>query len=172
MASGLFALIPHAVAVAVLRFIFNASAGVLLPIVDSAVGSWPPFARMALAVGILLAGVYLLGEVAAHVVGRRVKIVYSVSKQVVGAFQGRGARPFKSVVYIAFPHPGLKSVGFVTSSFAKPDGTDWSTVFVPTTPNPTTGFLQVVPTGELEPTQMTVEEGIKMVMSLGVLQPD
>jgi len=185
MASGLFALIPIVVTVAILRFVFNASAGVLLPVVDSAVGAWPPFARMALAVGILLVGVYLLGEVAAHVVGRRVlslverivlrvplvKVVYSVSKQVVGAFQDRGSRPFKAVVDVDFPHPGLKAVGFVTSSFTKADGSDWSTVFVPTTPNPTTGFLQLVRTGKIERTAMTVEEGIKMVMSLGVLQP-
>lgn len=186
MASGIVALVPIVVTVAVLRFAFNATAGVLLPFVEPIVGEWHPLARAAMSLLILVTGVYLLGEVATHVVGRRVislmegivlrvpivKAVYSVSKQVVGAFQGRGARAFKSVVYVQFPHTGMKSVGFVTSRFQRPDGTDWSTVFVPTTPNPTTGFLQLVPTSDLETTRMTVEDGIKMVMSLGVLMPE
>jgi uncharacterized membrane protein len=52
------------------------------------------------------------------------------------------------------------------------DGSVWNMVFVPTTPNPTTGFLQLVPQESLEKTRYTVEEGIKMVMSLGVLVPE
>lgn len=186
MASGIFALIPIIVTFLVLRFVFNASAGILLPIVEAAAGSWPPPARAALALAILLVGVYMLGEVAAHVVGRRVlaiaedvvlrlpfvKVIYSISKQVVSAFQGQGTKAFKSVVYVDFPHPGLKSVAFVTSDFTKPDGSAWSTVFVPTTPNPTTGFLQIVRRDDLERTEMSVEEGIKMIMSLGVLRPE
>lgn len=186
MASGIFALIPIAVTFVVLRWVFNLTAGIFLPVIDSAVGDWPLLARGILAVGILLLAVYLLGEVAAHVVGRRVlalvetlvlrlpfvKVVYSISKQVVGAFQGPGAKAFKSVVYVDFPQPGHKSVAFVTSNFEKPDGSSWSTIFVPTTPNPTTGFLQIVEQGRLEQTGMTVEEGIKMIMSLGVLRPD
>ncbi|MDH3424068.1 MAG: DUF502 domain-containing protein, partial [Gemmatimonadota bacterium] len=79
---------------------------------------------------------------------------------------------FKSVVYVDFPHPGLKSVAFVTSDFEKADGTSWSTIFVPTTPNPTTGFLQIVRRDALERTNLSVEEGIKMIMSLGVLRSE
>ena len=66
----------------------------------------------------------------------------------------------------------FSAIGFVTSNLKRADGSDWSTVFVPTTPNPTTGFLQIVPTGSLEQTGYTVEEGVKMVMSLGVLVPE
>ena len=186
MAAGIVALIPVVVTVAVLRFVFNLTAGILLPVVEPIVGTWSPLARGALSLGLLLVAVYLLGELATNVVGRRVlslvedivlrvpfvKVVYSASKQVVTAFQGRGARAFKSVVFIDFPHPGMRSVGFVTSSFRRADGSDWSTVFVPTTPNPTTGFLQILPSHELETTTMTVEEGIKVVMSLGVLMTE
>lgn len=186
MASGVFALIPLAVTFVVLRWLFNLTAGILLPLIEPMVGEWPTFFRALLAVGILLVVVYILGEIAAHVVGRRVlavgeavvlrlpivKVVYSISKQVVGAFQGQGTKAFKEVVYVDFPLPDHRSLGFVTSHFTKPDGSEWSTVFVPTTPNPTTGFLQIVERDRLEATDMTVEEGIKMVMSLGVLRPD
>jgi uncharacterized membrane protein len=60
----------------------------------------------------------------------------------------------------------------VTSTLTRPDGTVWNTVFVPTTPNPTTGFLQVVPAADVVHTDYTVEEGVTMVMSLGVLVPE
>ena len=185
MASGLVALVPIVVTIAVLRFAFAATAGILAPFIDRWVADWPELWRAALSLGILLLGVYLLGEVATRAVGRRilgfgeavllrvplVKVVYSASKQVVEAFQGPSARAFKSVVFVEFPRPGTRSVGFVTGAVERPDGSSWTTVFVPTTPNPTTGFLQMLPEEDVEKTDMTVEEGIKMLMSLGVLTP-
>ena len=186
MASGLVALIPIVVTIAVLRFLFTFTASILLPLVDPATEAWPPAARAALSVAILLLVIYVLGALATNFVGRRilgfgesvvlrlpfVKVVYSASKQVVAAFERREARAFKSVVYLEFPRPGMRALGFVTGKVSDAAGTTWTTVFVPTTPNPTTGFLQLVPQEELVPTGYTVEEGIKMVMSLGVLVPD
>lgn len=185
MASGLVVLIPLVVTVAVIRFLFDFTSGILLPVVDPAVDDWPAGARAALSLGILLVVVYLLGLVATHVVGRRVlalgegvvlrlpfvKVIYSVSKQVVAAFQGEKSRAFKSVVFIEFPREGMRSVGFSTGQVVMEDGSIWATVFVPTTPNPTTGFLQIVPVDAVVRTDFTVEEGIKMVMSLGALVP-
>lgn len=185
VASGIVALVPVVVTVAVLRFIFTATSSVLLPLVDPAWTSWPPWARAVLSLAILLALVYLLGEVATNLVGRRVlglaesvvlrvpivKVVYSASKQVAAAFQGRKARAFQAVVFVAFPSQGMRSIGFVTGDVTDSTGRACHTVFVPTTPNPTTGFLQIIPVEQVETTPYTVEDGIKMVMSLGVLVP-
>lgn len=186
MASGLVVLVPLVITLAVVRFLFDFTSGILLPVIDPALADWPALARAAISLLILLVVVYLLGALATNIVGRRllslgeslvlrlpfVKVVYSVSKQVVAAFQGEGRQAFKSVVFVEFPQPGMKAVGFVTARMEREDGSVWSTVFVPTTPNPTTGFLQLVPQEELEQTGYTVEEGIKMVMSLGVLVPE
>ena len=185
LASGLVALIPIVVTIAVLRFVFNVTAGILLPLVEPIVGTWPAAAQAALSLAILVAAVYLLGEVATNFVGRRaiglgeavvlrvpfVKTIYSISKRVVGALQRSESHAFRSVVFIAFPGPHLRAVGFVTSTLQDADGSEWNTVFVPTTPNPTTGFLQVVRREDLEETGLSVEEGIQMVMSLGVMAP-
>jgi uncharacterized membrane protein len=185
MASGLVVLIPLVVTVAVIRFLFAFTSGILLPVIDPAVADWPPTLRALLSLAVLVAAVYVLGEIATHVIGRRllglgeavvmrvplVKVIYSASKQVVAAFQGRGTRAFQSVVYIEFPSPGMRAIGFITSTTRREDGRMWSTVFVPTTPNPTTGFLQLVPADDVVRTGYTVEEGIKMIMSLGVLIP-
>ena len=185
MASGLVVLIPLVVTVAIIRFLFEFTSGILLPIVDPAVDNWPAGARAALSLAILIGVIYLLGLLAAHVVGRRalalgesvvlrvplVKVIYSVSKQVVAAFQGQQSKAFKSVVFVEFPRPGMRAVAFLTGRIEMEDGSSWSTVFVPTTPNPTTGFLQIVPTDALVQTDYTVEEGIKLIMSLGALAP-
>jgi len=186
MASGIAVLIPLVVTVYVLRVLFGFTAGILLPIIDPAVDHWSAPARIALSLGILVVMVYLLGELAAHVLGRRalslaealllrvpiVRVIYRVSKQVVTAFERQDRSAFKSVVFVEFPRPGMRAMGFVTSTFRKPDGSEWKTVFVPTTPNPTTGFLQIVNSSEVVQTDFTVEEAFKMVMSLGVLSPE
>jgi len=186
IASGLVVLIPLVITVAVIRFVFDFTSGILLPIIDPALADWPALARAALSLLILVVIVYFLGALATNIVGRRVlslgegivlrlplvKSVYSVSKQVVAAFQGQGNRAFKSVVFVEFPQPGMRAIGFVTAEMKREDGSVWNTVFVPTTPNPTTGFLQLVPRDSLEQTGYSVEDGIKMVMSLGVLVPE
>jgi uncharacterized membrane protein len=185
MAQGFVAFVPVVVTIFVLRFAFVATAGILLPFIDPAVADWPWLWRAALSLAVLLVVIYLLGEVAARTVGRRilgfgeaillrvpfVKVIYRATKQVVEAFQRPTTRAFKSVVFLEFPRPGMRAVGFVTGTVVRPDGSVWKSVFVPTTPNPTTGFLQLASEGELEATDMTVEEGVKMIMSLGVLVP-
>jgi uncharacterized membrane protein len=183
--SGVAALVPIVVTVAVLRFLFGLTSSILLPFLGPAAQAWPPAARAALSFGILLVVVYVLGELATNLIGRRilglgesivlrvpfVKVVYSASKQVAAAFEQRQARPFKSVVFVEFPAPGMKAVGFVTGEISDGAGTVWNTIFVPTTPNPTTGFLQLVRTEDLVHTGYSVEDGVKLVMSLGVLMP-
>jgi uncharacterized membrane protein len=186
MASGLVVLIPLVITLGIIRFLFEFTSGILLPFIDPALADWPVLARAALSFAILLVVVYVLGALATNIVGRRVlslgervvlklpfvKVIYSVSKQIVAAFQGQGSQAFKSVVFVEFPQPGMRAIGFVTSQMTRPDGSKWNTVFVPTTPNPTTGFLQLVPEESVEQTGYTVEEGVKMVMSLGVLVPE
>jgi uncharacterized membrane protein len=183
--SGIAVLIPLFITFVVLRAVFGFAAGIVLPILDPAADHLSEPVRVALALGILFLIVYGLGELAAHVVGRRilslgdwlllrvpfVRVIYKTSRQVVSAFQRTDSSAFKSVVLVEFPHPGLRSVAFVTSTFSSPDGSEWKTVFIPTTPNPTTGFLQVVPASRVVNTDFTIEEAFQMVMSLGVMSP-
>ena len=186
MTSGVVALVPLVVTVYVLRALFGLTAGILLPFIDPAVASWPWFWRAALSLAVLLVGIYFLGELATNLVGRRVlqlgeevllrvpfvKVIYRASKQVVTAFQKPNSAAFKSGVLVEFPRRGIRAIGFLTSTLTLADGSLWHSVFVPTTPNPTTGFLQYFPTEEVTPTSFTVEEAFKMVMSLGVLTPE
>jgi len=73
------------------------------------------------------------------------------------------------VVLVEFPGPGLKALGFITGSIVDPQGTLCYKVFIPTTPNPTTGFLEIIEQSRVVRCDMTVEEGIKTIMSGGII---
>ena len=140
----------------------------------------------ALALAVLL--ISLVGRLTRYYIGlkmvelldlglRRVPLfnkIYLTIKQVNEAFTSNRSS-FKQVVLIDFPRVGQKAVGFVTGeqdgAFQKgPEKT--VSVFVPTTPNPTSGFLVLVPESEVTKLDMSVAEGIKFIVSLGAIPPE
>ena len=102
--------------------------------------------------------------------------IYSVIKQVNDAFSATNKTAFKQVVMVEFPRRGQYSIGFITSepslALAAPGGEKLLGVFIPTTPNPTTGFFEIAPMEEVLNTTLTVEEAFKMIISGGVVAPD
>ena len=99
--------------------------------------------------------------------------IYGTVKQVNQAFAGENKSNFKQVVMVEFPRKGLYSVGFVTAEQAKTDeGESIISIFVPTTPNPTTGFLLVLPESKVVKLDMSVADGIKYIVSLGAVPPE
>ncbi|MEZ4416327.1 MAG: DUF502 domain-containing protein [Gemmatimonadota bacterium] len=184
LVTGLVVLIPLGITIFALRFLYNAATALLLPFLDPLLGHLPPWARALLSLGLLLTILLLVGQVATNVVGSRliglfekvvlripiVRIIYQAAKQVVEAFNAPRS-DFQTVVMVEFPRPGMRAVGFLTNTVEDTDGRAWSTVFIPTTPNPTTGFLQVVPAGEAVRLDWSVEDAVKTIMSLGVLAP-
>jgi len=140
--------------------------------------------------GLLLAliGLLLLGVFATNVFGSRLlnfferriarlpllSPIYQGARQITEAIQIRETNQFRKVVLVPFPHPGVLSIGFVTREFGfrtRFRKEPVSLVFVPTTPNPTSGFLVVVRQSDLDILDITVEEGVKLVISGGLLTP-
>lgn len=100
-----------------------------------------------------------------------VRSIYTAVKQVTEALLHPSGKSFRKVLLIEFPRRGLYSLAFQTSDapFHAPDEEgDYITVFVPTSPNPTSGFLMVVHEAEVTELKMTVEEGLKTIISVGV----
>jgi len=99
--------------------------------------------------------------------------IYSTVKQVNDAFSSNKSS-FKQVVMVSFPHPGAKSIGFVTGEHKafSSDGEVLVSVFIPTTPNPTSGFMILLPERDVVKLDMSVAEGIKFIISLGAIAPD
>ncbi|MEI7534514.1 MAG: DUF502 domain-containing protein [Verrucomicrobiae bacterium] len=100
---------------------------------------------------------------------------YGAIKQVNEAFAGN-KNSFKTVVLVEFPREGIYSVGFVTSEqraeVQQKTREKVVAVFIPTTPNPTSGFLVLVPEDKITKLDMSVAEGIKYIVSLGSISPD
>lgn len=110
---------------------------------------------------------------------RRVPLVnkiYSATKQVNDAFTSNNKTAFRTVVLVEFPRVGVYTLGFVTSeqphAIRGNEGESLVCVFVPTTPNPTGGYLLLIPEEKIRKLDMSVGEGIKYVISLGSISPE
>jgi uncharacterized membrane protein len=104
-----------------------------------------------------------------------VSAVYNTVKQIVDTFGTQNKNLFNQVVLVQFPRPGVWAIGFLTNKTqgeaqAKTSEEVW-TVFVPTSPNPTSGFLILLPAREITPLEMSVGEGMKMIISGGAVVP-
>ncbi len=184
--AGLFVLLPLVVTVYVLVFSFNLVDGIFKELVRVVVGRHVPGAGFLLTVCL----VFLTGVLATNVGGRRllawgeslllrlplVRTVYTTSKQVVEAFSLSGREGFQRVVLVEYPRRGLYSIGFVTgkapAEVSARAERPLLSVFVPTTPNPTSGYLLLVPREEVVFLEMSVEDGLKLVISGGLVTPD
>jgi uncharacterized membrane protein len=97
-----------------------------------------------------------------------VSSVYKTSQELIQSVFKQDSSSFKQVVFVSYPHPGAMVVGFVTQEESL-DGR--IAVFVPTTPNPTTGFLLMYRKEDVIPLDMKVEEALRYIISCGVLMP-
>ncbi|GLQ19108.1 DUF502 domain-containing protein [Algimonas porphyrae] len=147
-----------------------------------------PFWGLSLVIAVF--GLTLLGIFASNQVGTsvlrtgesilaRVPVIspiYNGIKQILNTIAQQKDRAFRDVCLIEYPRKGIWAIGFVTADLSgapekelSPNGKDYVCVFVPTTPNPTSGFLLFVPTDEIKLLDMTPEEGAKMIISGGMV---
>lgn len=105
-----------------------------------------------------------------------IRSIYFGVKKLVSAFSGQDTLSFKEVVILEFPKAGVFSIGFLTNETATEmspqTNTQFFNVFVPHTPNPTTGFFLMVPQNAIHRTILTRQEAMALIMSGGILQPE
>jgi uncharacterized membrane protein len=141
--------------------------------------------------GVVLAIVLVLttGMIVANLLGKRivaawesllaripiVRTLYAGVKQIMEAVLATDAKSFSKVILIEYPRKGLWGLAFITSDdlgeVQAKAGADLVSVFVPTTPNPTSGFVIMVPKNDVIELDMSVEDGLKMIISMGVVVP-
>ena len=156
---------------------------------DYARSHFPEFYIPGFGIIALLMFIFLIGLLTANFVGKKlldlwerllkkvpvVSSIYSALKQIVDSFSMQGSGNFSRVVLIEYPRKGVHTIGFVTGT-SKGEVQDKTkgkvlNVFVPTTPNPTAGFLLLVPEADIIPLDMKVEDGMKMIISCGIITP-
>lgn len=104
-----------------------------------------------------------------------IRSIYAAVKQIFETVLAQKANAFREVVLIEYPRSGIWTLGFITGSTSGEVGEHFKdemvNVFIPTTPNPTSGFLLFLPRREVDVLEMSVEDGIKMVVSTGIITP-
>ena len=100
-----------------------------------------------------------------------VSVVYRTIKQITSSLSGPNRQAFKKVVYIEYPRKGIWTLTMVTGESINKTGEKYYHIFVPTTPNPTSGFMLYIPQNNTLETEMSVEEGLKIIISGGMLAP-
>ncbi len=106
-----------------------------------------------------------------------VRSIYNASKQVFQALFASKSQSFRKVLLVEYPRKGLWTIGFQTGMMDKAskisiEEIDMVTIFIPTTPNPTSGFLVVVPKSDVKELDMSIDEALKFIISLGMVEPN
>ncbi|MBM4309990.1 MAG: DUF502 domain-containing protein [Deltaproteobacteria bacterium] len=180
---GLLALIPIALAVFTVNILYVFIDKQIMELVDTYTGIHIP--GLGLLIFIVL--LYATGVIASNVAGRRlfslldavtgriplINTVWQVGKQLAGTLSLPEKNIFKKPVLIEYFKPGTWVIGFVTGEILDSrTGKKLLKIFIPTVPNPTSGFLVIVGEELVQETSWSVEEAIKMVISLGIIGPE
>jgi uncharacterized membrane protein len=194
--AGLLVVIP----LGVIAWIVTGALGILWGIQDLLPDEWRPenllvdpglalLLKLAFTfgVGLVLAlGISLLGWVSKQYLGQKlletiaeiiqripvVRSIYSALDQLLRALATGSGQQFNRVVYVEYPRKGMWTLAFVTGPARGPAAPPGHlNIFVPTTPNPTSGFHLLVPENEVRDSGMKVEEAFKTILSLGIAQP-
>ena len=100
-----------------------------------------------------------------------VNTVYRTIKQITSHLSAPDRQAFKKVVFIEYPRKGIWTISMVTGESNNKNGELYYHIFVPTTPNPTSGYLLYLPQKDTRQTDMSIEEGMKIIISGGMLAP-
>ncbi len=178
---GILVVVPLSATILILIWIFERIDNILKPIVVHYWGHYVP----GIGFGATVILIFLAGVIASSIVGRRmahwwdaslrrvplIRPIYTVIRQILEGFSGSGTPGFIKVVLIDYPRSGMKAIGFVTSEFAGETGHKLYNVFIPTSPNIASGFLRIVPEDQVTRTDLSVDEAIKIIVSLGRTMP-
>ena len=178
--AGLATLLPLYLTFVVIKFLFTKLEEMSGPILKKINLDIP---GLGIILTILL--VYILGLLVTNFLGKKifdigerlvkkvpiVNMIYTTLKQITDTFTKGSMDAFKGAVYIEYPRKGLWTMAFISGESINKDGVSFYHLFVPTTPNPTSGFFLMIPQSDTIKSGMSVENGLKTIISGGLLAP-
>ena len=178
LGAGFLVLIPLVLTLLVGRFVYIWVEDFMAPLLETL------FRRSIPGVGFItfILFLYVVGTTATSKIGRRaidightlfgnipvIRLLYGAVKEAIDLITVATDREFKRVVLIEYPRRGIKAIGFLTGQFQDDQGEQQAVVYIPTTPNPTSGFLAIVSLDEVQPTNLKVDQAMKLVISGGI----
>jgi uncharacterized membrane protein len=130
--------------------------------------------------------IYIIGAIARNIIGKKIihygesllakvpifRYFYSGIRQIMHSFTASTKTGFLQVVLVEFPRAGMYTIGFITSVLKTKNGEILLNVLIPTSPTPTSGFLQIVKENDVIRTDISVDDALKMIVSGGMMTPD
>lgn len=130
--------------------------------------------------------IYIVGVIISNVLGKKlyvlfekllakiplVSYIYNTIKQITDTLSISQKQAFEKVVYIEYPKKNIWTIALVTGESRDSKSVEYYQIFVPTTPNPTSGFMLFVKKDDVKETQMSIDEGLKIIISGGMLAPE
>jgi len=179
--AGILVIVPIAATLLIFKWLFDSVDGILEPAVEAIFGR--PIAGIGFAIIIVL--IFLAGLFASNFIGKKivergesflkevpmVREIYSTFKQILQSVLMPHKGGFREVVLVEFPRPGMRTIGFVTNRVTDTSGQKLVNVYIPTTPNPTSGYLEIIPEADVIHLDMPVDDAIMMVVSGGMVSP-
>lgn len=186
--NGLFMLLPVTITFYLFKFAFRLIQSWIEPLrnIEPEYLRAIPYLEFALALGLIL----LLGLISRNFIFKQllhyaekvilkiplIRPVYNGSKQIVHAFTHNDKASFQQVIFIEFPRKGIYSLGFLTSALKQelaPNEIDtFYNIFIPTTPNPTTGYYIIAKKDDFQLANLTRQEAMSLIISGGIIQPE
>ena len=187
--AGLATIVPVALTVYVLQVILKITitlgGKVSEPLKQFVDVTFPGFNLLSSIIGLIfvIIALILVGALARNVLGKRVVkwlesmfknipligMIYTTTKQIMESISGGGAHSFEKVVYIQYPRKNIWTLGFVTGESTNQLNEEFYHLFVPTTPNPTSGVFLIIPKEDTSDAGINVEEGFRMIVSSGIV---
>ncbi len=183
--TGLLVLMPIGITLYVFYFLFHLIAGFMLPVVLKIpfFKTWPVQAHYVLSFILVILILWFLGLVTSNIFGSTllrmvdgiflkapiINKIYFTIKQIVDIIATKKTA-FKQAVMIEYPGKGIKTIAFITGE-TELDGEKHYSLFVPTTPNPTSGFFCMIKVTDVKKIDMDTETAMKMIISGGMLKP-
>ncbi|HEY54970.1 MAG TPA: DUF502 domain-containing protein [Dehalococcoidia bacterium] len=179
--AGILVAIPLGATIIILVWIFNAIDNLLQPIITDIWGRTIP----GVGFGVTVVLIYIAGVIASNILGKRLirysdsllvripifRQLYTGIKQIVDSFSIPDKSGFLRVVLVEFPRKGMRAIGFVTNELTDKSGHKLLNILIPNSPNPMSGFLQIVKEEEVVQTKVSVDEALKMIVSAGKVTP-
>ena len=179
LGSGFVVLVPLIVTLLILRIVFDYLDGIFRPLLEATPLNIPGIGAAIVLVLFYVVGAFFAGERLRAwqdaILSRIpvVKTIYGVVRQATEAISSPMGHHFSRVVFIEWPRPGVKAMGFVTGHLVGQDsmGGTQVAVYIPTVPNPTSGMLAFVPEDDIIESNISVQDAMKTVFSGGIVLP-
>ena len=182
--AGILVVVPLIIAAWILWWVFSSVDNMLQPVIEAIFGR----EIQGFGFAIFLVLIYITGVVASNYLGKRVirftealvarvpvfRQLYTGAKQVVEGLSGAGVNKaaFREVVFVEFPREGMSTIAFITNEIRDKKGKKYYAIYIPTAPIPTSGYFEIASEEQVIHTDISIDEGIKIVISSGMILPD